>query len=194
MEGELNRLDNSGVAFPGSRVKLAFFAGVKVGWDFEKNGYLPAGIHKMTAAEFEATFVTAFPFSSTRKPILKGYNQHADELLAVIGQCEQFLDGSFVTNKNDPGDIDMVVMVDAEILDAIDVSKRDAFRALVSGKITRATHMCDAYICPVYKEESPNFETGRANRKYWMGEFGFDRSDLPKGFVSIHLQKSEAAL
>jgi hypothetical protein len=157
------------------------------GLDFDKNGYLAAGIHEMAQPDLEANFVTAFPYSSTRSEIIAGYNRHAAEIVALVGRCEQFLDGSFVTNKNDPGDVDLVIFVDASVLDALDAAKRDAFRALVNGKETRKTRMCDAYICPVYPDGHANADASRQSRKYWMGEFGFDRSDVPKGIVRVTL-------
>jgi hypothetical protein len=141
----------------------------------------------MAQSDLEATFVTAFPHSSTRGEIIKGYNKHAQEVVALVGSCEQLLDDSFVSNKNDPGDVDMVLFVDATVIDNLTPAERAAFGALAAGQLTKATHMCDAYFCLTFPENHPQFAQFRQMKKYWMGEFGFDRSEVPKGIVQIQL-------
>lgn len=157
--------------------------GAALSLNFNGDGYLAAGLHPLDEAQFEATFVTSFPHSTTRGDILVGYRRHAGEITAIVGDCEQYVDGSFVTNKNDPGDVDLLMLIDASVVDAIPPHLKPLFKALVAGKLTKATHHCDAYYCPVYPETHPAYEQGRQQRKYWMGEFGYDRKDVPKGIV-----------
>lgn len=160
---------------------------------FNTHGYLNAGLHQFSDSEFEAHFVTSFPHSATRKAILEGYKQHAKEITGLVGACEQFLDGSFVTSKNDPGDIDMVMLIDASVVDALPKEKQQALLQLVSGPDTKTKYHCDAYFCPVYPEGHPMSLAARAKRKYWMGEFGYDRNDVPKGIVLIKLDAPNGA-
>ncbi len=152
---------------------------------FTENGYLAPGLHKMSLDEIEAAFVSDFPFSSTRSDIIEGFKRHLDELKAIIPDFEQLLNGSFVTNKNDPGDVDLVCFIDAEKVDALPPESREEFEALLSGPKTKETHLCDAYFVPVYPENHPHNNNNRTMRKYWLGEFGFDRQEQPKGVV-IH--------
>jgi hypothetical protein len=161
--------------------------GASVSWSFNGHGYIEPGLHPMAQSDLEATFVTAFPYSSTRGDIMKGYKKHSQEVLTLVGPCEQLLDGSFVTNKNDPGDVDMVLFVDATVIDNLNPAQRAELFALAAGPRTKATHMCDAYFCLTFPETHPQFAQFRQMRKYWMGEFGFDRSEVPKGIVQIQL-------
>ncbi|MGJ4929158.1 DUF6932 family protein [Bradyrhizobium sp. HKCCYLS2038] len=154
---------------------------------FNGHGYIAPGLHPMAQSDLEAAFVTAFPHSSTRGDIMKGYKKHSLEVTALVGACEQLLDGSFVTNKNDPGDVDMVLFVDASVIDNLSSSQKAEFAALTAGQQTKATHLCDAYFCPTYPETHPQFQQFRQIRKYWMGEFGFDRQEVPKGIVQVQL-------
>ncbi|MDD1519984.1 MULTISPECIES: DUF6932 family protein [Bradyrhizobium] len=156
---------------------------------FNSNGYLDAGIHTLANDELEGHFVASFPHSTTRKPIFAGYNQHAQEITDLVGGCEQLLDGSFVTSKNDPGDVDLVMLIDATIIDALPDAKKAALKALVSGPTTKAKYLCDAYFCPVYPPGHPMSDAARAQRKYWIGEFGYDRNDIPKGIVHVKLTR-----
>lgn len=152
---------------------------------FNAHGYLDAGLHKMDIGTVEDEFVVPFPHSTTRKTIIDGYKKHSIDLLALISKYVNFIDGSFVTNKNDPGDIDLVCFIDGDMLDALPLPTQAQVRALLSGPVTKASHSCDAYFCPTYPETHVKFGSYRSMRKYWMGEFGYDRSDVPKGIVVI---------
>lgn len=158
---------------------------------FNATGYLDAGLHEMTIDDFETAFVTPFPYSTTRSNILVGFVKHHNELSALLSSFEQFVDGSFTTNKNDPNDVDLLVMADGDLIDSLSEDDKNRFAALVNGKETQKTHLCDAYFLPVYPDSHPQHQNGRAMRKYWMGEFGFDRSDVPKGIVQL---KSKAGV
>ncbi|MDA9415715.1 hypothetical protein XH81_12805 [Bradyrhizobium sp. CCBAU 25360] len=160
---------------------------------FNGHGYLEAGLHVFDKEEFEALFVTSFPHSPTRKWIFDGYKQHCKEIVDLVGACEQFLDGSFVTSKNDPGDVDLVMFIDATVVDALPHEKQQALMQLVAGPDTKAKYLCDAYFCPVYPDGHPMSEPARAKRKYWMGEFGYDRSDVPKGIVHVRFAPPASA-
>ncbi len=150
---------------------------------FDANGYLAGGIHDYDEGQFESDFVTAFPSSVTRKNIFAGYMRHASDLLQIVDRCEQLIDGSFVTNKNDPGDVDLVCFVDKDELDNLSLVDQAKFTALVSGKSTKSTHFCDSYFVPTVPIGHPLFEEIRKLRKYWLGEFSFDRTENPKGIV-----------
>lgn len=155
---------------------------------FNANGYLEPGLHRMTIEEFEAAFVTAFPHSTTRANILVGYVTHRGELASILDSFEQLIDGSFTTNKNDPKDVDLLVLADGDLVDGLPDDQKARLNDLVSGKATQGKYMCDAYFCPTYPEAHPLHQHSRTQRKYWMGEFGYDRCDVAKGLVHIRHQ------
>ena len=69
--------------------------------EFNKEGYLPEGIHTLSWEEFEITF----GFSPKRKELLEGLLQVIN-ILKICG-CEAiYIDGSFVTDKLEPDDWD----------------------------------------------------------------------------------------
>lgn len=106
------------------------------------------------------------------------------ELTSLISSFEQFLNGSFASNKNDPNDIDMVVFADAAVVDALPAADKARLKLLFS-PTSKASHLCDAYFCPTVPSGHPMFNHCRSQRKYWMGEFGFDRHDVPKGIAVV---------
>lgn len=156
---------------------------------FNANGYLEPGLHRMTIEQFENAFVIPFPHSTTRSNILVGYIRHHAELTEILDAFEQLVDGSFTTNKNDPNDVDLLVLADGDVIDALPDEQKARLDQLVSGKATQEKYLCDAYFCPTYPDTHPLFTHSRPQRKYWMGEFGFDRCDVAKGVVHMQHQR-----
>lgn len=75
--------------------------------DFRDDGYLPEGVH--TATEAEVTF--RFGASSPRRRRLVLRLRRWIELSRLTGASRFLVDGSFVTAKEKPNDIDAVVLL-----------------------------------------------------------------------------------
>ena len=76
---------------------------------FRADGYLPEGIHRCTEAEATFRFGTA----SRRRQRLIVRLRRWIELGRAIGAIRLLVDGSFVTAKAEPDDIDAVMLVPA---------------------------------------------------------------------------------
>lgn len=74
---------------------------------FRADGYLPEGVH--VASEAEATF--RFGSSSPRRRRLALRLRRWAELARQVRAKRLLIDGSFVTHKKEPNDIDAVVML-----------------------------------------------------------------------------------
>ncbi len=98
---------------------------------------------------------------------------------ASTHDADCMLDGSYTTSKLDPGDIDLVVEVDAALfLGSARVQE------LLSGPAARSEFCCDAYPLIVFPENDPNYEAVTAQgRAYWRKWFGRDRQNREKGRV-----------
>ena len=139
---------------------------------FQENGNLVPGIHLMTIEELEEKFA----FNNWRKKLFEGLKLAISHLLAC--NCKTvFIDGSFVTTKETPGDFDAC-------WDATDVN----IPLLLSDYGTLA-----------------DFDNDRKNQKLkYLGElfvaqaeaspydifidfFQKDRDGAPKGIVRINL-------
>jgi len=84
--------------------------------EFNNDGALPEGIHEMGLEDFKKQFV----YNNRREQIFKGFLKLIKDLRAI--NCKTvFVDGSFVTLKELPGDIDVCWDDDDEInLDLLD--------------------------------------------------------------------------
>jgi hypothetical protein len=94
---------------------------------FQEGGNLPPGIHDATWEEIIARFGT----TARREELLTGLRE-ALLSLRDAGCSRAYLDGSFVTAKEEPGDFDAcweAAGVDAELLDPVLLTFADARRA-----------------------------------------------------------------
>ena len=156
---------------------------------FDERGLLtPATMVSLTIAEFGELFVTAFPDSSTRRAIFASYQQFIEQFSQQV--CNTFthwIDGSFVTNKLNPNDIDIVVMIDDSVYDVrqsvIDNSFRlDGAQRLFPG--------LDVYTVRCYRPESRAYYITECDLAYWYHWFTQTRPNrfgkhFRKGFVQI---------
>jgi hypothetical protein len=153
---------------------------------FDEHGNLPAGFADWTLEDVRERLVDAFPTSQSRPVILAGYLRLRSEMQTLAtADAQHWIDGSFSTAKPEPGDLDLLTVIDKDHVDSLEPAQQQALAELVAGPNTKATHHCDSYFLPSVPESHPMFATLRAQRKYWMGEFGFDREDRPKGIVRV---------
>jgi len=77
--------------------------------NFNKHGLLPKGIHKATIEEIKHKFGSS---SAKRKELFIGFQKLIQLLYNQKRSIKSFLlDGSFVTNKESPGDYDCILVV-----------------------------------------------------------------------------------
>ena len=127
---------------------------------FDERGYLPPGVYETDKAEF----ARRFGFNSYRQQLLSGLNS-ALISLKQAGCDRVYIGGSFVTDKEEPGDIDGCfggIYIDENIIDQIFIdSDLDAQKAKFGVELV--------------------FGSNRA------GFFQTDRYGNPKGIVVINL-------
>jgi hypothetical protein len=90
---------------------------------FDITGNLPladhfgaAGLNSLihpTLAEVKERFVAQVTGSLTRAKIWEGWMRHRSEIEKIGLSYATLVDGSFITDKVDPGDVDVCVLVDA---------------------------------------------------------------------------------
>lgn len=83
----------------------------------------------MSVDELRAACVDAFPSSPTRADIFKALKRLFSHLLTNGVRCEVWIDGSFITEKPDPEDADITVVIDLDVYDAMDAAFRNDLQA-----------------------------------------------------------------
>lgn len=139
----------------------------------EGSGLLPPGIH---AAEWSEV-VARFGWNPHRQWLLAALRR-AIEQLRTAGCVLAYLDGSFVTAKELPGDYDMcwsIVGVNAALLDPVLLKFDDGRRAMNA-----------KYLGDLFPAETPEGTSGRR----FVDFFQIDKlTGDPKGIVVIDLRR-----
>ncbi|GAB2589479.1 DUF6932 family protein [Spirosoma areae] len=156
---------------------------------FDERGLLtPANMVSLTAVGFEELFVNAFPDSATRRPIFASYRQFTEQFSdQVCSTFTHWIDGSFVTNKLNPNDIDIVVLVDDSLYDTRQSVIDDSFR-LAGAK--RLFPGLDVYTVRCYRAESRKYYITEYDLAYWYNWFTQTKPNrfgkrFRKGFVQL---------
>jgi len=149
-------------------------------------GLLDPGIHGMTVDEVAELFVDGTGDHDARRRIFRRWVRHSESLRSLLPVERQWVDGSFVTDKAVPGDIDVVSFVNGPALDALLPATRALVEALVSGPLTKATWGVDSYLVPVYPPGHPAAVVTRRGLAAWEKQWsGVRGSTTKKGFVEV---------
>lgn len=142
----------------------------------------------MTVDAVKTTLVDPFPDSATRDPLYARWLQHRSAVAAIIPILRQWVDGSYVTTKLDPGDIDVVTFVDGPTVDALDDGRGAILGTLVDGHDTRDVWGVDSFLVAVYPEGHPLRAASRKVEGSWVHQWSRVRGGSPtasKGFVEV---------
>jgi hypothetical protein len=147
---------------------------------FNQQGLLPVGVHECDEVEFREFLVDSFPDSTTRAIIATGFGVLRADAVEGGVSGTQWLNGSYVTNKTDPNDIDLVTFMDSAHLQALEGTPAEQFivGALAAGPRTPAHYCCDSYLVAVVPAGHPLQASFEGARDYWRKWFGHMRTIL----------------
>lgn len=136
------------------------------------------GIQVVSLGELRRVCVGTFPGNVRRQTLFGLLEKYLVQFTLLHAHFTFWIDGSFVTSKTNPGDIDVVVWFDVQEIDALPHYKQGIFSALVDNASVRDSyHHIDVY-CRPNGEDVP----------YWLGLFGkVKESGVPKGIPVIIL-------
>ena len=116
---------------------------------------------------------------------MRGLEDMAGKLDAAAVAGELWVDGSFVTEKINPNDADVVLKLESTVVENADPAQ-EAIIGWVNSN-TRATHLCDSYVFVTWPVGHPQYWVGEYMESYWMRQWGFDRANGMKGMAVIAL-------
>jgi hypothetical protein len=136
-----------------------------------------AGFHDLAFDGLRSVFVDPFPESLNRPRLLKGL----EDLLTIVRgfplNLEIWIDGSFSTRKDEPGDVDLLILADQGELNSMSFVERKTLRDIVMNRpYIKAVYFCDLFLI---------LKASQNDKIYWRGCFGFDKLDGPKGIPWI---------
>jgi hypothetical protein len=148
---------------------------------------LAPGLHFMSVAALRALCVSPFTLSSTRAAIIVGLETVLTTLSngRIVGDL--WIDGSFVTEKVDPADVDIVLVLDYFGMNSPTSAQLQILRWFATNPDLRARYFCDSYVFMEYPREHSLFAVGQRHRDYWAGWSGKNRRDELTGMAVIEV-------
>lgn len=152
---------------------------------FNANGYLESGFYDMDLETFKHHFVDAFPESTTRTKLFDNFQRYIYRFSdKVFPYFELWIDGSFITNKMNPKDLDFVTFIDQKVYDARGDKVMDKFWSF-----SLESQKLDAFIIKKYVETDINYSNFLKVKQYYFDLFSEDRKGVSKGIVQLKFEK-----
>ncbi|MFH6992417.1 DUF6932 family protein [Flavobacterium sp. FlaQc-48] len=156
--------------------------------NFNHSGLLvPDALIKSTLHELENEFVDKIQ-TEKRKELFDNYVKYSNDLKEVFNlkELQQWINGSYVTQKRNPGDIDLVTFIDYDVIKRLgDTVNKFIFPA------SESIYGVDAYIIEVYPQDHKDYFKYRADYAHWYEIFTRTRrirgNKLAKGFLEIFI-------
>jgi len=144
----------------------------------------PYEVVRLSYGECKNIFVEKFKSSATRKLNWTSFmGFHTDIEAVSTFAVKHWIDGSFVTQKINPNDIDVVSFVNpnnlVSTLREFDMNKSDP-----SGYVKNKYNV-DNYIIVDFDKGHPYYDKMQEQVKYWREFFSTDRNEKPKAIVEV---------
>ena len=152
---------------------------------YEYDPIFPLGFHHLMMTDLELVCVEMFPLSRTRSDIMEGFRTFVQNLVDWGVRGELWVDGSFLTEKIDPKDIDVVLRCDGSVFDKADGAYRKAVAWVNENQ--KAALKCDSYTFFEYDEDDPLHQEGQWQYAWYLSRWGHSSIGEPKGIVVIRL-------
>jgi hypothetical protein len=127
--------------------------------------------------------VNEFCFTEQRTLLYQNFVALIAELQTLLGiGFEVWVNGSFISKKPVPNDIDLVVFVDFVVFEQVE-KQLEKFRTLEYRKV----NFLDCYFVRKYPKEHKNYFRYEFDRTEYLHLFGKNRKKQEKGFLSIFI-------
>jgi hypothetical protein len=155
-------------------------------YDADDTPLLPEGFHPMSLRQLRELCVVPFPNSTTRAMIMEGLESVCRRITGYRIPGELWVNGSYVTVKADPRDVDVLLRVPGMFYDTCLSNQREAIRWATAPSL-KTTYRVDAYLWAEYRAGDPRFPVSEDDREYWMRQFGQSRRGHRRGMAVLRL-------
>ena len=110
-----------------------------------------------------------------------------NQLYAANIEAEVWVDGSFLTEKVDPDDSDIVVKVESTFLHRANQNQKNLLAWIASN--LKGTHKCHSFFFQTYPKGHRLHPIGESHFATWARDFGFSygKPKVPKGIGVLSL-------
>lgn len=155
---------------------------------------LAPGRHSIKLEEAKSLFVD--PFNCTKRyEIYMAFYQLAGELITRGIPCQLWLDGSFVTDKHQPEDLDMSVQIDADVVDALSPENSSFIFSKIANPESKYLGVLDAYVHVNYPLGYTNDSEKAGEASTWAEEWMLGhQKDWLKGIAVVRILETNVGL
>jgi len=115
----------------------------------EKKSIFESGFYDIRIDDFNKLFVAPFNNSNRRQLLAERFMLFWQKLEEIGVDFEIWIDGSFITDKKEPNDIDMAVIHVPNQVNLLSIDKKEIIKYLFSDREeTKLRYYCDAYFIP----------------------------------------------
>jgi predicted nucleotidyltransferase len=136
-----------------------------------------AGFHDISIEKLDDIFVLPFADKDRREYLTNRFRAFFDKFSELGINVEIWLDGSYSTQKENPGDIDILIVFDENELNQLPQDKITLLNELTDRNLSKIRYSIDVLSMLSNNEE---------RRSYWRGWFGFSRTEQPKGIPRLY--------
>ena len=146
--------------------------------NFDIRGNLkPYEVIEISMEKFQETFVQAFEEEAIRQELFENYLNYMEAFSHLIKRnFYQWIDGSYVSNKKKPNDIDLVTILDYRDYEKNKKILEKEFASFAG----RKNYKVDAYILPNYPVDHKKHIFTQSDLLYWRNLFGKTRVNRAK--------------
>lgn len=155
---------------------------------FDLRGHLtPYTLQSMEMTDVEEFFVKPYAENSTtRKKLFENLEKYVEILeKELVFDFELWLNGSFATQKINPNDIDILLVVKEEFYKVHKITI-DKF----IGDVVEKSLKLDAYLLLELPKSHLQYNFFLSDKAYWLQQFGYSRPNrqykqYPKGIIQL---------
>jgi hypothetical protein len=144
----------------------------------------------MSVDYLEDLTVTRFE-SGRRAYLFSELRRLVGDLSASAVVCELWINGSFLTEKEEPDDIDLSFCSWVEHLETLDTALQDALIDNLNGGKLYSPAL-DTYYCPRFRREDPRYPADTT--QYWGEKWSKGWDDRLKGYAVLTLGETDVGL
>ncbi len=108
------------------------------------------------------------------------------ELESIGIRGDLWVDGSFLTEQENPSDVDVVLRITADFFTAANQEQREKLRWFDSS-MPKSSYRCDSYKWIEWPEGHPLYWESEWERAYWIKQYGFSRDSDYKGIAVVRV-------
>lgn len=151
---------------------------------FDRNGNpQPPGIINILLDEFKNIYVDDFINSTTRQTIFNKWQVYVSDFKDQISlNFKQWVNGSYVTDKMNPRDIDLVNLID--YTNELN-NKMDLISNFLTHGGSKDKYKVDGYFVQIYSPDDARYSLTLGWLNYWKNWFGHDRQKREKALLEI---------